>query len=58
MAAGGEAAAKQLKSDDWKTIVSDLRVSGGRACFRGRSLASSKGPVTVPEDVPDATAIH
>lgn len=49
---------KQLKSDDWKTIVAGLAVKGGAACFLGHALHTQGGQVTLPKEMADGAGIH
>jgi aminoacyl tRNA synthase complex-interacting multifunctional protein 1 len=47
---------KTLKGDHWRKIVPSLTVVGGVACFEGKPLATSTGPVGAP-GFPDKSTI-
>lgn len=49
---------KVLKSGLWKDIVAGLSVQSGKATFEGQALVTSKGPVTLPAEIPDGAGIH
>lgn len=58
----GEAPAeypKQCKSDAWKRIVADLKVTGGKATFGGRPLVvAGGGGALEAAGVPEGAEIH
>eukprot|EP00195_Chlamydomonas_chlamydogama_P009410 CAMPEP_0202890204 /NCGR_PEP_ID=MMETSP1392-20130828/708_1 /ASSEMBLY_ACC=CAM_ASM_000868 /TAXON_ID=225041 /ORGANISM="Chlamydomonas chlamydogama, Strain SAG 11-48b" /LENGTH=251 /DNA_ID=CAMNT_0049573741 /DNA_START=41 /DNA_END=796 /DNA_ORIENTATION=+ len=53
-----EAAAKQIKSDDWKKILDKLAVQASKPCFAGIPLVTVKGGLSLPAEIPDGSSIH
>ncbi|KAK9816500.1 hypothetical protein WJX72_001059 [[Myrmecia] bisecta] len=49
---------KTLKRDLWKKLAPSLTVQGGAATFDGKALVTSKGLVTLPDEMPDGASIH
>lgn len=49
---------KECKSKFWKEIVSGLAVAGGKPQYKGTTLVTSLGPLTVAADMPDGAGIH
>lgn len=41
-----------------KEIVSGLAVAGGKPQYKGTTLVTSSGPLTVAADMPDGAGIH
>ena len=48
---------KVLKSDAWKKLAALLRVLGGKATFDGKPMVTARGPLTLPEGMPDGAHV-
>ena len=49
---------KVLKSDIWKKIVADFKAIHGAACYTDKKLVTSRGTITLSQQIPDGAGIH